>query len=393
MTKLEVPEKREWLDYIMAKSKKEQNDLLFSVEKFQVESILNELVVYINPLDTWKQNELVNYICKWKLWSKERKDLEKMVNYMIYWSYGKTSAKENSWARKLKYILDNYWRGINTVLIEIKNKEQTMKPKTSPKPKEEKKEWVLEWALNRLKDVYNYWSDMLSDLWYAATNLIPPGIKNWVRENLFSPEKQKNTENINEIYKNLKWKEKPDFLPFYLAMQWYNKQKNSIWNKKYLTVIDYSKPPYKNRFYLMNMDTLTVENCVPTWHGKNSWNTQETSSFSNKDGSNQTSIGFFRTPYDLRRNRKRTWRWLFLSGMEGSNDNALKRWLAIHEVWDLFWGSTKNGHRKWESTSDGCITIRSADNPNEIMNKIKWDALVYSYFPDMTYLNSSRLIA
>jgi hypothetical protein len=47
-------------------------------------------------------------------------------------------------------------------------------------------------------------------------------------------------------------------------MQGYNKNKNSLKNKRYLTVVDYSKPVSKNRLYVINMDTLTVENCIQT---------------------------------------------------------------------------------------------------------------------------------
>jgi len=295
MSGLETVEKKEWSNYVIADSLKEQNDLVFSVEKFQVETILNGLAAYINPMDLWKKDDLVNYICTWKLWSKERKDLEKMVNYMIYWLHENVSINENPWARKLKYILDNYWRDINAILIEIKNKEQEMKPKSSSKPKEEKKEkWIfdLESLSDKINYWFNYWINKLSEFWNIITQEIPYNVKVWVKDNLFSIGKQKEAGDIYEIYKKLKWKEKPDPLPFYLAMQWYNKLKNSIWNRDHLTVIDYSKPPSKNRLYVINMKTLTVENCVKTWHGKNSWNMQETSRFSNKNGSKQTSIGF-----------------------------------------------------------------------------------------------------
>ena len=374
--------------------KKEEDNLFFITERIQVEWIVNELAVLINPSDLWKRNDFIDYICSWKLWSKENKNLEKMANYIIYWSYEQIHSKtENPWSRKLKYILDNYWKSFYAILTEIQKKEKEMKPKVSPKPKEE---WFFDWAVDWLKqwisDVYNYGVDKLSSLWNVTTKLIPAGVKNWVKENLFSPEKQKNTENINEIYRNLKWKEKPDFLPFYLAMQWYNKQKNNIRNSKYLTVVDYSKSVNENRLYVINMQTLTVENCVPTWHGKNSWNTQTTSKFSNNPNSNQTSIGFFRTPYGLKPNSKWTWKWLFLNWMEYSNNNAVNRWIAVHPVWSFFYSRTEKGHKAWDSTSEGCITIRSADNPGEIMNKIKWDSLIYSYYPDMTYLNKSTLI-
>ena len=322
--------------------KKEEDNLFFITERIQVEWIVNELAVLINPSDLWKRNDFIDYICSWKLWSKENKNLEKMANYIIYWSYEQIHSKtENPWSRKLKYILDNYWKSFYAILTEIQKKEKEMKPKVSPKPKEEKKEeWFFDWAVDWLKqwisDVYNYGVDKLSSLWNVTTKLIPAGVKNWVKENLFSPEKQKNTENINEIYRNLKWKEKPDFLPFYLAMQWYNKQKNNIRNSKYLTVVDYSKSVNENRLYVINMQTLTVENCVPTWHGKNSWNTQTTSKFSNNPNSNQTSIGFFRTPSGLKSNSKWTWKWLFLNWMEYSNNNAVNRWIAVHPVWSFF---------------------------------------------------------
>jgi hypothetical protein len=41
-------------------------------------------------------------------------------------------------------------------------------------------------------------------LWGGIKSLVPDVVKNWVKDNLFSPEKQKNTENINDIYQKLK---------------------------------------------------------------------------------------------------------------------------------------------------------------------------------------------
>ena len=386
-------------DYAIEDSRREEKNILSFIEKFQVEAIINELNSFIKPTDFFKKNDLVNYICSWKLWSKQDKGLEKMVDYMIYWSSEQGNTRvEKKWTRKLKYILDNYWKDIKEILIEIDKKERENAPR-KPTSKEEDvwlKEMVLEWiewALSRLKDKFDYWVDKLTELRNSIVKLVPIPVKERVKANLFAPEKQKNTENINEQYKKLKWIEKPDFLPFYLAMQWYNKQKNNIRNKKYLTVVDYSKPVGQKRLYVINMETLTVENCVKTWHGKNSGNTQTTSKFSNVPNSKQTSIGFFRTPAELQSNSKRTRRWLFLKWMEYSNDKANpERWIAVHPVWSFFYSKTGNGHKKWDSTSEGCITILNEDNPGEIMNKIKWDSLIYSYYPDMTYLNKSTMI-
>ena len=392
-----------------------REELTSFVDRFQVENILSELNMFINPSDLWKKSGLVDYICSWKLWSKENEELENMANYIIYWKSlwndwveKKFFFLENRAARKLKYILDNYWKNINKILSEIKAKELEMKSKSSSNPstkkadKQKEEKSALESAFDRVKewisDVYNYWADKLSALWGGIKSLVPDGVKNWVKDNLFSPEKQKNTENINDIYQKLKWAEKPDFLPFYLAMQWYNKEKGKLWNSKYLTVVDYSKWVSQNRLYVINMETLTIEHCVKTWHWKNSGNTQTTSKFSNNQNSNQTSIGFFRTPAALAQNSKRTWKWLFLNWMEYSNNKADVRWIAVHPVQSFFYSS--NGwnrnhtkyHRAWESTSEGCITIRNQDNPGEIMNKIKWDSLIYSYYPDINYLNKSTMI-
>ncbi len=390
---------------VIEDSRRKQKNILSFMEKFQVEAIINELNTFIKPTDFLKKNDLVDYICSWKLWSKEDKELEKMVDYMIYWSSEQgTTRVEKKWTRKLKYILDNYWKDIKEILIEISKKESENSPR-KPTIKEDDRwiaevflEW-MEWALSWLKDIFNYWVDKLTELRNSIVNLVPKSVKEWVKVNLFAPEKQKNTENINELYKKLKWREKPDFFPFYLAMQWYNKQKNNLRNKDYLTVIDYSKPVSQNRLYVINMKTLTVENCVPTWHGKNSGDTQKTTDFSNEKGSNKTSIGFFRTPSILKSNSKRTWKWLFLTWLEYSNNHAntndpkTSRWIAIHPVWSFFWSRNGNWHKAWDSTSEGCITILTKDNPGEIMNKIKWDSLIYSYYPDMTYLNKSTMIA
>ena len=409
----EVPEQRPLsdkeryeLEWQRAKMgfKNESKNLMYYIENYQVEGIINELSVLINPSDFPKKGDLWHYISVWKLWSNENIELERMARYMIYGTYETlVPMLENPWTWKLKYILDNHWRDIKIVLKEIQNKENEMKPKVTEKPKEKKEEksalesafdWVKEW----IKDVYNYWADKLSDLWSGIKSSVPPAVKDRVKANLFSPEQQKKTEAVNDLHQKLKWPEKPSIFPFYLAMQWYNQEKDSLWNTKYLTIVDYSKPVSQNRLYVINMDTLTVEHCIPTWHGKNSGNTQTTSKFSNNPNSNQTSIGFFRTPADLAPNSKGTWRWLFLNWMEYSNNKANVRWIAVHPVQSFFYSSSgwnrkhTKYHKAWDSTSEGCITIRTVDNPDTIMGKIKWDSLIYSYYPDMTYLNKSTMI-
>lgn len=375
--------------------------------RIKAQKIVEELNLFMDVKDRWKKEDFIDYIAVWKLWSHENEDLEKIAIHIIYWNWRETFPKNNilpsfssPWTWKLQYILDNKWKNISTVFSEIEKKENDMKPKQVQTPKVESSPWYSLWT--NIKNTFKMKFPRDKYPWlYNSLDVISwmkDDIQKWITNNIFSNEKQKETEEIIEKYNKLYWHEKPDFLPFCLAMKWFNKEKNSLKNTTYLTVVDYSKPSSSNRMFIINLNSNRVEYAEQSWLWKNSERNWWIPSFSNRINSNQTSLWFYRTPDTLRRNKKWTWKWLFLKWIESwINNTAQDRWIAIHPVaWLYYWNSLENKRkrREWKSTSDWCLTILNKNgNANEIMNKIKWDSLVYAYYPEQNYLKNSKLVS
>lgn len=179
-------------------------------------------------------------------------------------------------------------------------------------------------------------------------------------------------------YLRLTWTQKPDFKPFYYAMLGYKRLKADLWNIEYLTIVDLSKSNTQKRFFLINMPKLQVESAEQTGHGKKSGGEFATA-FSNEIGSNQTSLGFYRTPAAIEKARTKDRSWLLLNGIESSNDNANYRRIFIHPA--------------GIDQSEGCFTLpMSQEEANLIMDKIKWDSLLFAYYPDENYLLNSEIL-
>jgi len=176
-----------------------------------------------------------------------------------------------------------------------------------------------------------------------------------------------------DLYGKLKWKEKPDLQPFACAMKWYDEMKESLKNSKYLTVVDFTKPNNENRFYVIDVTSNTIEYATTVWHGSGSWTWKYATSFSNVYGSYQSSLGFFRTPNSINKpaTKKRTW--LLMKWIEWSNDQAPSRWIYMHPWWLI---------------SQWCFTLPK-DKAMEIMNKIKWDSLLFAYAKSKEYFAQS----
>ena len=192
-----------------------------------------------------------------------------------------------------------------------------------------------------------------------------------------SPESKK-------IRENLKWKEKPALEPFSCAMKAYNAEK-SAWhlkNTKYLTVVDFTKNQLTdNRFFVINMDTNTVEYAEKCWHGAGSCGKERATSFSNKSSSNKSSLWASIIPTSLRWNGKHSWQWAFPKWLETSNNAT--RWIAIHPVKSLIY---KTGR----PTSLWCYTLTCWQaGVNEIIWKI-WDWLLFSYAKSNDYFSQSK---
>jgi len=94
-----------------------------------------------------------------------------------------------------------------------------------------------------------------------------------------------------------------------------------------LTIIDFSLPSTAERFFVIDMENRELLFSSHVSHGRNSGDNY-TTSFSNRPGSNQSSLGFFLTDYTYIGANGLSLR---LEGLEeGINHNARARAVVIH---------------------------------------------------------------
>lgn len=150
-----------------------------------------------------------------------------------------------------------------------------------------------------------------------------------------------------------------------------------------LAVIDFSLPSSVPRLWIFDLARrkLVLEELVA--HGQNSGEDQATR-FSNIIGSNQSSLGLFRTSesyfgrhgYSLR-----------MDGLEpGVNDNARDRAIVIHaaDYVDPTWIDRQGRIGR----SQGCPAVRP-EVAQKVVDNLKDGQFMFSYYPDPDWLASS----
>ena len=178
-----------------------------------------------------------------------------------------------------------------------------------------------------------------------------------------------------KLYESIKWEEKPCLEAFSCAMVWYEELKWELKNPTYLTIVDFTKSKKTNRLFVINMDTMTVEYATKVWHGQWSWTWDYATDFSDKNGSHQSSLWFYRTPEEIRKAYTKSRSGLLLNWIEDSNDQARNRGIYMHPGW-VNW-------------SHWCFTLPK-ELASEIMNKLKWDSLLYAYAKSTEYFAQSQ---
>jgi hypothetical protein len=160
----------------------------------------------------------------------------------------------------------------------------------------------------------------------------------------------------------------------------------AVSNPRTLTVIDYSRPSTEKRMWVFDLKTrvLLYEELVA--HGQGSGGIQATA-FSNEPETHRTSLGLFATDttyvgkngYSLR-----------LDGLDaGVNDRARERAIVMHGapyVSETFVQANGRLGRSW-----GCPAIRS-DVAREMIDRIKDGGLVFAYYPDQGWIQSSQFL-
>jgi hypothetical protein len=160
-------------------------------------------------------------------------------------------------------------------------------------------------------------------------------------------------------------------LVYETAFGYLNTHKSKFKNKRYLTVIDYTRPSYQERMYIIDLQSGEVERLLVA-HGKNSGLVMATD-FSNVVDSLKSCKGFFVTGERYLGSHGTS---LVLHGLEkGVNDNALKRRIVMHGADYVSRRSILlNGGRLGLSWGCPAVPIKKIDC---IVEKIKDGSLLY----------------
>jgi len=176
-----------------------------------------------------------------------------------------------------------------------------------------------------------------------------------------------------------------DFDAFEQAFIGYNKIENK--KKEILTLIDFSKPSTEERMYVLDMKNKELLFSSLVAHGKNSGDLYATD-FSNKMGSNKSSLGFYITENTYYGGSGYS---LILNGLEqGINDRAKQRAIVIHG--SKYVEPTRMASIGKIGRSLGCPAIPKSMS-KDIINVIKDGSLIYIYADDQEYLVDSPILS
>ena len=153
-----------------------------------------------------------------------------------------------------------------------------------------------------------------------------------------------------------------------------------------LTLIDYSRPSTEPRMWVFDLNDQRVLYTEHVAHGRNTGHNMATS-FSNVEGSYQSSLGLFATAESYVGSNGYSMR---MDGLEpGINDAARARAIVIHGAPYVNPEQAQRQGRLGRSL--GCPALRQAVS-REVIDTIKDGHLVFAYYPDEKWLASSRFL-
>ena len=186
------------------------------------------------------------------------------------------------------------------------------------------------------------------------------------------------------IYEQMNLKGLIDFNAFEAAYVGYKKLNNN--KNNLLTIIDFNLPSTEKRMYVLDLSKKEVLYVTHVAHGRNSGGNYATS-FSNKNGSYQSSLGFYRTAETYNGGNGYSLR---LDGLEkGINDLARPRAVVIHGADYCNENFIKSTGRLGRSF--GCPALPQELN-KPIINTIKDGSLIFIYADMPEYHASTKLL-
>lgn len=157
-------------------------------------------------------------------------------------------------------------------------------------------------------------------------------------------------------------------------------------NKKIITIIDFTLPSTDKRMFVLDIENKEVLYHTIVSHGRNSGEKYATS-FSNKHGSYQSSLGFYSTENTYFGGNGYS---LVLNGLEkGINDQAKPRAVVIHGADYCSEAIIKSTGRLGRSY--GCPALPREIN-EKVINTIKNGSLLYIYADNKEYITNSQIL-
>ena len=153
-----------------------------------------------------------------------------------------------------------------------------------------------------------------------------------------------------------------------------------------LTICDFSQSSKRKRLYLLDINNFNVVLNTYVAHGKRSGG-EYARAFSNKPRSHQSSIGFYITRNTYHGEHGLS---LKLDGLDrGYNCKAQYRNIVVHG--STYVGESYLSKSSYMGRSFGCPAVPQKYNAT-LINTIKNGSLLFIYYPDKKYLNSSTVL-
>lgn len=187
-----------------------------------------------------------------------------------------------------------------------------------------------------------------------------------------------------QLYTDMSLQNAINYEAFEEAYTGYKKVKDI--KKDIVTLIDFTKPSTENRLFVLDMKARKVLFSTVVSHGKNSGDNYATS-FSNKNNSLQSSLGFYLTENTYQGKNGYS---LILNGLEkGINDHAKQRAIVVHGAAYSNPSVIKSGRL---GRSFGCPALpQNLSRP--IINTIKDGSLLFIYANNEMYRKESPILS
>ncbi len=151
------------------------------------------------------------------------------------------------------------------------------------------------------------------------------------------------------------------------------------YNNEYAFLLDMSVKSNKYRFFIVNLKTMRIEKSALVAQGRGRENLNLDKEYSNKPGSNCSSLGVYKIGKSYEGDFGHSYR---LHGLETSNSNALKRYIVLHAMGTV--PDMETNFPIWQSEGCPSVAPKMLDRLGNMIDNSKKPMLMWMY--DDTYI-------